>query len=190
MYRTLSAVLNSSNLAHNELSDTKTITQPLLGNSFKERGGNGTGPVSGSMRAGVAASFFIFFFLCLPGNCRVANGISVLSMQALGWDVRIWRCDTAVFILLMTEGSRTTSPTILDAEKVHHFQTKVHWKVTPLPPTSTASTLRFPNRTSLHYQLSRVSWQQLHPLWESEKNASNWFYVSNDCCIDRCVKLT
>lgn len=58
MYRTISAVLNFSNLAHNELSDTKTITQPLLGNSFKGRGGNGNGPLSGSMRAGMAASFF------------------------------------------------------------------------------------------------------------------------------------
>lgn len=76
------------NLAHNKLSNTKTITQPLLGNSFKGRGGNGTGAVSGSMRAGVAG-FYVFqvtAWLPVPiqNSSWTQRRINFWGMTALG----------------------------------------------------------------------------------------------------------
>lgn len=128
-----------------------------------------------------------FYFLCLPGNGSVANTISGLWPQALQWDVTIfWRCDTAVVFKQSCWMIGINNSGILDTLKVWCLKAQVHWKVTS--PYVQRQLSGFQTE-----QTSTGSFLGLHGnsciVFGKVKNTSNWFRVSNDCCIARCVKL-
>lgn len=86
----------------------------------------------------------------------------------------MWQNSGGVTPLLLSThagGSGSTVPTFRTHKKFGLLKLRYTGRSPPLLlHAHAASTLRFPDRTNRHWQLSRVSWQQLHRLWESEKH--------------------